>query len=86
MKSKNQILTPLLAGLFVVGLLIMAYTLSRGKLTNTKETAFDKEIKEIQTQSPSDETSAIEADLNETDLSDIDQDLNNLESEFNQGY
>ena len=49
-------------------------------------TQYEKELSQIQTQSTSDETDAIEKDLNETDLSGLDKELQDIETELNQAY
>lgn len=74
-----------LAGILVVTLGIMAYTL-RPKLTQKELTTEEKEIKQIQIQSPSDETGAIEKDLNETDLSNLDKELRDIDKELGASY
>jgi len=78
--KKNFILT--LSAILVVGLAIMAISLTQNKKKSDTE-AFKSEINEIKNQSDSTEVNDIEKDINNTDFSDIDNDLQNIETELN---
>lgn len=80
MNKKNTILT---LALTVVFFGVIAYLLTTGGLSLS---SFDREINKIKTQSSSDEIEAIEKDLQETDLSDIDKELGDIERELEAAY
>ena len=78
--KKNMIMT--LAAILVFGFGIMAYSLSTS--SNRKNTsAFDNEIAKIKIQSDSDEINDIEKDLDNTNFSDSDKELREIEAELN---
>lgn len=75
----------ILAGFVVIVLSIAVISAAR-KVKKTKEpspTTFEQEIRQLQTQSISDETNDIEKDLKETDFSNIDKELQDIEDQFN---
>ncbi|OGM20025.1 hypothetical protein A2863_02400 [Candidatus Woesebacteria bacterium RIFCSPHIGHO2_01_FULL_38_9b] len=78
--SKNFLF--LLAALLVVALGIMAlysYNKPKPKSQNT----FNKELNQIKSQSGSDSLEAIEKDVNDTELNDIDKELQSIDNELN---
>jgi len=62
---------------------IMAYSLW-AKPNPQPPTQYEQELSQIQTQSTSDETAAIETDLQDTDLTALDKELQDIEAELNQ--
>ena len=74
-----------LAAILVVALGIMAFSL-RPMVAQKEPTPQDIEISQIQTQSSSDETAAIERDLDETDLSSLDKELQDIDKELDASY
>lgn len=74
---KNTIIV--LAGGLVVILGLAGYIMFLSQ-KETTEVQVSPEIRKIQTQSASDETPAIEADLNNTDIDSIDKDLNDMQA------
>lgn len=82
---KNFLL--LLAALCVVLLGYMALNLAQQRSRkHTPLTETDKEIQQIQSQSSSDEIEDIEKDLIDTDLIDIDRELQDIEDELEATY
>lgn len=81
MSNKNTILV-----LAAVSVILIAITLLLSKRESVEKVRFDSEIKQIETQSSSDEIGAIEKDLEDTDLSDLDRELQDIEAELNQAY
>jgi len=81
MNKKNTILVLAAALIFFA---TIAYWLSSSKYA--ENLIFSREIKQIQGQSTSDEIGAIEKDLQETNLSDIDKELEDIEAELNATY
>ena len=81
MTKKNTILS-----LAAVSVVIIAGALILTERKSLKEIRFDNEIKQIETQSSSDEIEAIENDLENTDFSDLDRELQDIELELNQAY
>lgn len=81
--SKKNFWIFLATGFVIIFLAILAMSL-RGKsspkieLTNQQE----NEITKLQTQSNSDKVEDIEKDLNETDLNNLDKELQDIESEL----
>ena len=67
----------------VVALGVMALSLAS---RYRKPAGFDNEIKNMQKQSDSDSVEAIEKDLDATDLSEIDKELQDIDKELNQAY
>ena len=51
-----------------------------------KPTGYEVEIKDLQTQSTSDDVNAIERDLLDTDLENLDSELLDIEKELEQAY
>lgn len=49
----------------------------------TKELTYKKEVQDLKTQSTSNTVESIEKDLSETDLSDIDKELTDIDMELN---
>jgi len=76
LNSKNSIL--ILAALVVLLLGATNFWLSKRNPLETKE----PDVVKLETQSSSDETSDIEKDLEETDLSHLDAELNDIEAEL----
>lgn len=76
----NKLLLSLLAGLVLV-LGIFAYLNFSQKIASTK--VFEKEVTKIENVSESNEIDAIEEDLNQTDLENLDQELTSIETELN---
>ncbi len=79
---KNFII--LLAAILIVGLGFFAINTSKKGVKLPSES--DKEIKQIQTQSKSDNLEDIEKDLQNTDLNNIDKELSDIEKEINTSY
>ena len=67
-----------LASILVVGLGIMAYSLSKSKTVEIPK----NEIKQIKTLSESTELESIENDLTDTNVSDLDNELSKIELEL----
>jgi hypothetical protein len=80
---KNRGIIALLCILALV-LGVFSYLLATEKLTNPLE--FEREITKVETVSESDETEAIEEDLEETDVESGDEELLKIESELNSSY
>ena len=80
--SKKNFLI-ILAAALVVAFGIMALSLAN---RSKKAFSYETEIKSIQKQSDSDSVEAIEKDLDKTDLSDIDKELQDIDKELNQPY
>lgn len=78
MKSKTFLL--ILAACAVVILGVVGYVLSTGKYQDVAN--YKNEIRNIQSQSSSDETESIEKDLNETSFDDLDKELLEIEAEL----
>ncbi len=83
-KKQNFII--FLAALLVVALGFMTLTLSKWPKSQKTLTDSEKEIKLIQKQSGSDDVNDIEKDLNDTNLIDIDKELQYIENEVNTTY
>lgn len=81
MNKKNTILVLAAALIFFTA---VAYWLWSSKYV--ENLIFSGEIKQIQKQSTSDEVEAIEKDLQETGLSDVDKELEDIEAELNAAY
>jgi len=77
---KPHRLVLILAAILLIVLGVFSYLLSSGKLVST--VPFETDIKETETMSESEDTDAIEADLVNTDLSDIDKELGDIEAEL----
>ena len=76
-----------LAAILVVGFAYMALTLAQQSFkTKRTLTVAEKEIQQINEQSTSDELEDIEKDLLETDLIDIDKELQDIERELEAVY
>ena len=72
-----------LAGILVVALGLMAMTLVlQNQIGTSMPETYQQEIQKVQTQSESDNIDAIEKDLMETDLNDLDKELQDIESEL----
>jgi len=76
--QKNTLIA--LAAIMVVVMGIIAILTIRKP--SKAPTAFEREVSQITTQSNSDEVSAIEKDLAETDLDDLDKELKEIEAEL----
>jgi hypothetical protein len=72
-----------LSAILFVGLVYISLN-AKGNKVNKSQPTYNQEIKIIETQSSSDETDTIEKDLMETDLENIDQELDDIEKELNQ--
>jgi len=81
--KKNSLI--IFTGAMVVTIGFIAMSLVQ-KPSPAQSTAFDREIKQIETQSDSSELDAIEKDLMETDLEDLDKELESIESELEADY
>lgn len=77
LKSKNSLL--ILAAILVVLLAGTGYYLSKNKPLEITP----RDVTKLTTQSSSDDVDAIEKDLNQTDLADLDAELTDIEAEFN---
>ncbi len=75
-----------LAALLVVAMGIMALYLTKKPGSQRSVTEADREIQQIRVQSATDEPEAIEEDLTNTDLQDLDKELPLIESELNATY
>lgn len=76
----------LLATVLVVALGLMAVALSSSQ-PNKQELVSDVQTRKLMEQkSESDEVSHIEEDVMDTDLTNIDSELQDIETELNQGY
>ncbi|KKQ52737.1 hypothetical protein A2865_04190 [Candidatus Woesebacteria bacterium RIFCSPHIGHO2_01_FULL_39_17] len=71
-----------LAAILVVALGFMALTLAKQQKLPTTNT-YQREITKMQSQSDSDRVNDIENDLNETDFSDVDKELQDIDKELN---
>ncbi|MGB6839338.1 MAG: hypothetical protein WBE27_03675 [Microgenomates group bacterium] len=80
MFKKNTILILAVALVFFAAL---AFWLTKYKPSNI---FFQREIQKLETQSSSDEVGAIEGDLEETDLSNLDKELGDIEKEIEAAY
>jgi len=67
-----------------MGIVIFSF-FSQKRAPVTPEKA-STEIRQIQTQSQSDDVEAIEKDINDTDLSEIDREISAIEKELNASY
>ncbi len=81
MKNRGIIAVLSILALF---LCLFAYLLASEKLTNPKE--YERDIKKVETTSDSDDTDAIEKDLEETDVDSTDSEVIKIESELNSNY
>jgi hypothetical protein len=81
--KKNSLI--IFAGAMVVLTGFIAMSLIQ-KPSPAQPTQFDREIKQIETQSDSDEISAIEKDLMQTDLNNLDKELEDIENELEAAY
>ncbi len=77
-------LVMILAGALLVVLGVVSYLLSSGKLTS--EVPFQTSLKNTEVQSDSDEIPAIEEDLNDTNLQELDKELDDISAEIEAGY
>lgn len=88
--TSNKNIIILLAALLVVAFAFMALVLLPKKRVSVPKkqtrTGYEQEIDQIETQSTSDTVESIEADLGETDLSDLDRELQDIENELNLDY
>lgn len=76
-----------LAAILVVGLGLMALTLAkRPEKQASPMTEADKEIQQIQTQGNGDDIDDIENDLNETDVIELDKELQDIENDMETTY
>lgn len=82
-KAQRNIILILVGAIVIFG--SFAYWLSTSD-TSTTNVFFQREMTQIQTQSSSDEIEAIEKDLLDTDLSNLDQEINDIEKELNAAY
>lgn len=81
-KSRNFILVLAIA----IGVAISIIFYMRFQQAPTQDILFQKEINEMKDQSSSDEIEDIEKDLEETDLSNIDSELQYIEKELENSY
>lgn len=81
MKSNSFLLT--LAAFLVVALGIMGYMIYNQDPISNK---VDVQTVTLNKQSPSDETDAIEKDLNNTDLDSIDKEVGDIDKELNSSF
>lgn len=83
--SKKNFLI-LLSAILIVALPIMAMTLSKRQTKQpVPKDNYEQEIRSIQSQSTSDNLVEIERDLSNTDFSQIDKELQDIENELNSG-
>jgi hypothetical protein len=77
-----------LAAMLVVGFAYMGFSLYQQNVRSkgTPDVMYQKELQMMREQSQSDEVSEIENDLGETDLENVDQELDNIEAELNTTY
>jgi CBS-domain-containing membrane protein len=80
--KKNELMV--LAAIVTILLFVMGYTLYNR--TNKSNQPVDFMTKQLTTQSETDDINSIEADLNNTDLDNIDKEIQGIESELNQAY
>lgn len=76
---KNRLVVSLLAILVIV-LVVFVFTISSDVLVSPK--TFEREITKVETISESNDIDTIEADLNATDLDNLDQELSSIETEL----
>lgn len=81
LKDNNNFM--LILAIAIAGFLFFIY--STGFFDTAKKDVSNR-FEEITTQSTSDEIETIEADLEDTDFSDIDRELQEIENELNQVY
>jgi hypothetical protein len=81
--KKNSII--ILAIVVLGSLVLMVLSLTNGMNIPTLS-PFEQEIACIESQSNSDNIEAIEQDLTQTDLDNLDQELQSIEAELNQAY
>lgn len=80
--KKNTIIV--LASLLVVALAVMALSARNKKpVVLTADQKLQKEVQQIKTQSNSDDVNSIQKDIDQTDLSNSDKELQNIDSELN---
>ena len=77
-EEKNSSAGPLIGIILILAVIALGAYFFWGE--NSGEQALQEEINQIETQSDSDETADIEADLNSTEIDDLDSEL---EAEFN---
>ncbi len=77
LKKENRFLIILVAALLIVGL--VGIYLTKKPITQIPE---DTQTQKLGVQEKSDETSLIEKDLKDTDLSDLDKELEDIETEL----
>lgn len=76
---KNKLVVSLLAILVIV-LAVFAYLMASQNLTSPK--TYEREITKVEKVSESDDIDTIEADLNETELDNLDSELPEIEAEL----
>ncbi len=85
--KKNSLIILVGAMVVTIGFIAMSLTQRPSPVQPTAfDPAFDREIKQIETQSDSSELDAIEKDLMETDLNDLDKELQEIENELEATY
>jgi hypothetical protein len=77
---KHKTLIVVLAAALIIILGGLAYLLSSGKLTSS--IPFEREVAQYETMSESDELDAIETDLNNTELQNLDKELVDIQAEL----
>ena len=75
LKSKNSLL--------ILALLAVVVLAGAGYLLSTKSLEISPDIKRLNSQSSSDDVSAIEKDIEETDFASLDAELTEIEAELN---
>ncbi len=80
--NKNHI--ALLAGVLIVAMVIMALVMRRTNVIVFQP--YEVEIQQLEEQSTSDEINSIEEDLLNTDLSDLDRELQEIDQELESAY
>ncbi len=83
MATKKQINdTNFLAIVSAVLIVVLAFTMYFTKIYNSEASVYKRELLELNKQSESTEVESIEKDLDNTDLSNLDQELTDIEKEL----
>lgn len=80
--SNTSIMT--LSGILIFVLAITAFLLN--EYSKAKSQSFESAVTTLETQSESTEEAEIEEDINDTDFSDIDREVAEIEAELNASY
>ena len=83
MATKRQIReTNFLAILSAAFIVVLAFTMYLTRIYNSESSVYQRELVNLTKQSESTEVESIESDLNSTDLSNLDQELADIEKEL----